>query len=135
MATFTEQERAYLAEQRLGRLATVGPNGQPHVVPTSFRFDPVEGVIDIGGHNIAGSKKFRDARPTLGWLSSSTTSPPPTPGDPERSRSAVGRRPSPREASAWDQASAPPGSGSLSSASSRGVSTSATTPRAVGSRC
>jgi len=62
MATFTEQERAYLAEQRLGRLATVGPNGQPHVVPTSFRFDPVEGVIDIGGHNIAGSKKFRDAR-------------------------------------------------------------------------
>ena len=31
-------------------------------VPTGFRFDPVEGVIDIGGHNLAGTKKFRDAR-------------------------------------------------------------------------
>lgn len=62
MNTFTEQERAYLAEQRLGRLATVDDRGRPHVVPTGFRFDPAEGVIDIGGHNLAGSKKFRDAR-------------------------------------------------------------------------
>ena len=62
MPTFTDQERAYLAEQRLGRLATVGPDGQPHVVPTGFRLDPAEGVIDIGGHDLAGSKKFRDAR-------------------------------------------------------------------------
>jgi pyridoxamine 5'-phosphate oxidase family protein len=62
MPVFTDQQRAYLAEQRLGRLATVGPEGHPHVVPTGFRFDPAEEVIDIGGHNIAGSKKFRDAR-------------------------------------------------------------------------
>ena len=52
MHTFTEQERAYLAAQRLGRLATVDDRGRPHVVPTGFRFDPAEGVIVIGGHNL-----------------------------------------------------------------------------------
>ncbi len=62
MNTFTEQERAYLAEQRLGRLATVDDRNRPHVVPTGFRFNPAEGVIDIGGHNLASTKKFRDAR-------------------------------------------------------------------------
>src|SRR3954469_2187694 len=61
MSTFTEQERAYLTEQLLGRLGTVDGQGRPHVVPTSFRFDPIEGVIDIGGHNLATTKKFRDA--------------------------------------------------------------------------
>ena len=62
MNTFTQQERAYLAEPRLGRLATVDGRGRPHVVPTGFRFDPTEGVIEIGGHNLASTKKFRDAR-------------------------------------------------------------------------
>ena len=62
MHTFTAQERAYLAEPRLGRLATVDRRGRPHVVPTGFHFDPVEGVIAIGGHNLAATKKFRDAR-------------------------------------------------------------------------
>ena len=62
MPTFTDPERAYLAEARLGRLATVSPDGQPHVVPTGFRFDPAAGVIDIGGHALASTKKFRDAR-------------------------------------------------------------------------
>ena len=62
MTTFTDQERAYLAEPRLGRLATVDARGRPHVVPTGFRFDPAAGVIDIGGHNLATTKKFRDAR-------------------------------------------------------------------------
>src|SRR5438093_13602360 len=60
--TFTEPERAYLAEPRLGRLATADVRGRPHVVPTGFRFDPTEGVIDIGGHDLAGTKKFRNAR-------------------------------------------------------------------------
>ena len=62
MTTFTEAQRAYLREPRLGRLATVDARGRPHVVPTGFRFDPVAGVIDIGGHNLAATKKFRDAR-------------------------------------------------------------------------
>ena len=62
MPTFTDHERAYLAEQRLGRLATVDAQGQPHVVPTGFRFDAAEGVIMIGGFKVDGTKKFRDAR-------------------------------------------------------------------------
>jgi pyridoxamine 5'-phosphate oxidase family protein len=61
MLTFTEQERAYLLEQRLGRLATVDREGRPHVVPTGFRFDPNAGTIDVGGYNFERTKKFRDA--------------------------------------------------------------------------
>lgn len=60
MNMFTEQQRAYLTEQMLGRLATVDGRGRPHVVPTGFRFDPAEGAVDIGGHNLATTKKFRD---------------------------------------------------------------------------
>lgn len=62
MNMFTEQQRAYLTEQMLGRLATVDGRGRPHVVPTGFRFDPAEGAVDIGGHNLATTKKFRDMR-------------------------------------------------------------------------
>ncbi len=59
---FTERERAYLGEQRLGRLATVDGRGRPHVVPTGFRIDADEGAIQIGGHDLASTRKFRDAR-------------------------------------------------------------------------
>ncbi len=61
MSVFTEQEIAHLNQQRLGRLATVGADGQPHVVPVGFRYDAEADTIDIGGHNVAQSKKFRDA--------------------------------------------------------------------------
>jgi len=37
MSVFTKEERQYLLSGvRLGRLATVGSDGTPHVVPTSF---------------------------------------------------------------------------------------------------
>ena len=62
MSVFTSHEIAYLQSQRLGRLATVGPDGQPHVVPVAFRYNPDRDTIDIGGHGFAGRKKFRD-----GW--------------------------------------------------------------------
>ena len=61
MSVFTPAELAYLGSQRLGRIATVGPSGQPHAVPVGFRYNPAEDSIDIGGHNFARSKKFRDA--------------------------------------------------------------------------
>ncbi len=60
--TFTPAEIAYLKGQRLGRLATVGTDGQPHVVPVGFRYNPERGTIDIGGHDFAKRKKFRDVR-------------------------------------------------------------------------
>ncbi len=59
---FTPAEIEYLQGQRLGRLATVNAQGQPHVVPVSFRYNPERDTIDIGGHRFAESKKFRDVQ-------------------------------------------------------------------------
>ena len=59
---FTEAEVAYLNEQRLGRLATTGASGEPHVTPVGFRFDAASGTIDIGGPGFANSKKVRDVQ-------------------------------------------------------------------------
>jgi pyridoxamine 5'-phosphate oxidase family protein len=42
-------------------LATIGANGDLHVVPLSFRYNPEHDTIDLGGHNFASSKKYRDA--------------------------------------------------------------------------
>lgn len=62
MSVFTEKEVEYLKSQRLGRMATVSTAGKPHVVPVGFRFDPATGVFEIGGRNLAQSKKFNDLR-------------------------------------------------------------------------
>jgi pyridoxamine 5'-phosphate oxidase family protein len=59
-SAFTPAEIAYLQSQRLARIATVGPDGQPHVVPVAFRYNPATGTIDVGGHSFAKRKKFRD---------------------------------------------------------------------------
>lgn len=61
MSVFTTNELDYLHKQRLGRLATVDADGNPHVVPVGFRYNSETDTIDIGGHNIAQSKKWRDA--------------------------------------------------------------------------
>jgi pyridoxamine 5'-phosphate oxidase family protein len=58
---FTAAEIAYLESQRLGRLATLGKDGELHVVPVGYRYNPEQDTIDIGGHNIAPTKKYRDA--------------------------------------------------------------------------
>jgi len=60
MSLFTENELEYLRKQRLGRLATVDKEGNPHVVPVGFRYNPETDTVDIGGHNIAQSKKWHD---------------------------------------------------------------------------
>lgn len=62
MTTFTEAEIGYLTTQRLGRLATVGADGRPHVMPVGVFYDPeAEAVVVGGADNMAASKKFRDA--------------------------------------------------------------------------
>jgi pyridoxamine 5'-phosphate oxidase family protein len=61
MSVFTEVERQYLAGGRqLARLATVGADGTPHVVPVAFLYNAVRDTIDVGGHDLEASKKFRD---------------------------------------------------------------------------
>jgi pyridoxamine 5'-phosphate oxidase family protein len=64
MSAFTDNELEYLAGQRLGRIATVGPGGQPHVVPTSFRYNAEHDAIDVGGLWMSQTKKLRDVQRT-----------------------------------------------------------------------
>ncbi len=60
MSHFSDAEIAYMQSQRLGRLATVNQAGEPHVVPVTFRYNAELDVVDIGGHGMSRSKKFRD---------------------------------------------------------------------------
>ena len=62
MSLLSDADIDYLASQRLGRMATVGADGWPHVVPVGFRYHPDLGTIDIIGANLASSKKARDLR-------------------------------------------------------------------------
>lgn len=61
MSVFTKNELEYIGEQRLGRLATVDVDGNPHVVPVGFRYNPETDTIEIGGHDLIQTKKWRDA--------------------------------------------------------------------------
>jgi pyridoxamine 5'-phosphate oxidase family protein len=61
VSVFTDEEREYLLSGvPLGRLATAGPDGMPHVVPTGFRYNQDHDTIDVGGHDFATRKKYRD---------------------------------------------------------------------------
>jgi pyridoxamine 5'-phosphate oxidase family protein len=62
MSAFSEAELAYLrSERRLARLATVGPDGTPHITPVGmWSVDPDSEVVEVTGHDLAATKKFRD---------------------------------------------------------------------------
>jgi pyridoxamine 5'-phosphate oxidase family protein len=61
MSVFREAELRYLTGGRqLGRLATVGADGTPHVVPVAWIYNAARDTIDIGGHELELTKKFRD---------------------------------------------------------------------------
>ena len=66
MTSLTDSQIEYLASQRLGRLATTGGDHKPHVVPTSFRYNPELGTIEAGGMHVATTKKYRDVQAN-GW--------------------------------------------------------------------
>jgi pyridoxamine 5'-phosphate oxidase family protein len=54
----SEAEAGFLAENFIGRLATVSIDGQPHVVPVAYKFDGTS--ISFGGWNLEKSLKFRN---------------------------------------------------------------------------
>lgn len=56
----TAAEREYLAGQPLGRLATAQPNGTLQVAPVVFRYNSTTETIDIAGHGMAKTRKFRN---------------------------------------------------------------------------
>jgi pyridoxamine 5'-phosphate oxidase family protein len=68
MSTFTDAEIDFLNSERLGRLATVGADGMPHVVPVAVFYDPEAEALVIGANvqfgeeTMVRSKKFRDAQ-------------------------------------------------------------------------
>ena len=60
-SVFLATEIRYMAGGRqLGRLATVGADGTPHVVPVAWIYNAVRDTIDIGGAALEETKKFRD---------------------------------------------------------------------------
>ena len=58
---FSPEERAWLASQRLGRLATVSPTGVVGNAPVTFFVRP-DDTIDIGGMHMGDTKKFRNVQ-------------------------------------------------------------------------
>lgn len=55
---FSDEELAFLRSQWLARLATVASDGQPTVDAVGFQFDGER--FFIGGHNLPGSRKYRN---------------------------------------------------------------------------
>ena len=55
---FSEQELAFLQTQRVARIATVAPDGQPTVDAVGFSFDGTH--FYVGGHNIAATRKYKN---------------------------------------------------------------------------
>jgi pyridoxamine 5'-phosphate oxidase family protein len=62
MATLSERELEYLGTQRLGRLATLAPDGYPQNNPVGFFYNAELGTIDIGGYKLGDTRKFGNVR-------------------------------------------------------------------------
>jgi pyridoxamine 5'-phosphate oxidase family protein len=65
MPSFTDNEIAYLTgERRLGRMATVGSDGTPHVTPVGWSYNAQHDSMEVGGRQLDKTKKFRDIERT-----------------------------------------------------------------------
>lgn len=63
MSAFTDDELEYLHDgRRLARVATVGGDGTPHVVPVGWSHNAELDTIEIAGRDFEATKKFRDVR-------------------------------------------------------------------------
>jgi pyridoxamine 5'-phosphate oxidase family protein len=63
MSSFSKQETDYLnGDRKLGRVATVGNDGTPHVTPVGWSHNAAEDAIEVGGHDFATTKKFHDVQ-------------------------------------------------------------------------
>jgi len=65
VSAFSDSELEYLGgARRLARIATVGKDGTPHVVPVGFGYNVERDSIDVGGRDFARTKKYRDVART-----------------------------------------------------------------------
>ncbi len=55
---FSEPELAFLRTQRIARIATVAPDGQPTVDAVGFSFDGTH--FYVGGHNLQATRKYKN---------------------------------------------------------------------------
>lgn len=62
----SETERRFLTspQRALGRVATVGRDGTPHVVPSGWTYNETLGTLDVTGRDVEATKKFRDVTRT-----------------------------------------------------------------------
>jgi pyridoxamine 5'-phosphate oxidase family protein len=61
VSVFTAAELEYMrGGSQLGRIATVGADGTPHVVPVGWIYNAARDTIDVGGRELQRTKKFRD---------------------------------------------------------------------------
>jgi len=60
MAEFSSAQVKYLESQRLGRLATLRPDGTLQNNPVGFTFLAETGTIKIGGLNFGDSQKYKN---------------------------------------------------------------------------
>ena len=83
MSVFRDTELRYLAGgQQLGRIATVGADGTPHVVPVGWIYNAARDTIDVGGYELERTKKFRDvARTGRGDCAAHAADPNPSRAD------------------------------------------------------
>lgn len=58
--SFTSEEIDYLRSQPLARVATVGADGQPDVVPLAFEFDGTFFWVGGSGATVVDTRKFRN---------------------------------------------------------------------------
>jgi pyridoxamine 5'-phosphate oxidase family protein len=63
-SAFSAAELSYLrgGGRRLARIATVAADGTPHVVPAGWVYNDQLDTIDVTGHSVERTKKFRDVR-------------------------------------------------------------------------
>lgn len=57
---FTDAEIEYLQSQRLGRLATLTPEGNLQNSPVGFQLDEQSGVINVFGRSLGNTRKFHN---------------------------------------------------------------------------
>ena len=58
--TFTSAELAYLREEPIGRLCTIGADGDPQIRPVGVHLGPRDVTIDVVGHALATTQKWRN---------------------------------------------------------------------------
>jgi len=60
MVEFTTAQIEYLKSQRLGRMATLRPDGTLQNNPVGFNFVAETGTFEIGGLNMGDSQKYKN---------------------------------------------------------------------------